>query len=527
MQFRKLTEDISERKRECLNLAMGNQFQQFQLEELLKRLEDTKQVTIDLEEELTHYPSPKTPSPVNILTALSPAPISPPAVGSEVFTLSPEFDLLEEMRPPSEFLNILEMSGLESTPLMPRLRRPPSPQFRLQSSGMLGAVRPPSEMRYIDSMEEESSCLREESPGILGLRQSFTGTPKLVDISKSVSALGTEYPSGGVRYSLKVPTSATISPGSLKLEENIASPVPVIAQHQPSPRWPEESVNMLDIISLPTALEDSLDLSGSIGISPGILDLPQRIVSPVPVIAQHQASPLWLEGSPGMLNEMRPPTALEDSLELLTISLDSLDLQKSVSSPVPVVAQRPTTYGHLRESLDNLDSISPPSDLRDSLEISGNDGSPVRAQPAYIHPVKMATGSVKNLITFSSPRKPQSNINMELEMVPVNIRESPSGHRVLCNVGLKMKEAVVTKPRWRNIEITKHIVRGSPPISETVGRRFDRKYGLFTPKSVIMRKFVGVRRPLFGGLQFPPRIPSPRPPPLDTTIEWERPPGEA
>ncbi|GFS58438.1 uncharacterized protein NPIL_420131 [Nephila pilipes] len=448
MQFRKLTEDIAERKRECLNLAMGNQFQQFQLEELLKRLEDTKQVTIDLEEELTHYPSPKTPSPVTVLTDLSSAPISPPAVGSGVFTLSPEFDLIGEVRPPSELWYILEMSGLESTPVKQKPPLPASPQFRLQSPGMLGAVRTPSEMRYIDSIEGENSLVREESPGILGLRQSFAGTPESVNISKSVSVQGAEYPNSVMRYSLEVSTSVRISTDSIELEGESTSPESLIAQHQKPPRWMDQLRNILNVKET-TAMEDSSDISGSVDTSPDSIHFPENVASPVPVSElYHPTPPSWARESPYKPDLMSSSSDLSASLDLS----DIISSAEQINLPVP--------------------SLLPYA-------------------PAYVGPAKM------------------------------------SKKGAFCNMVLKMNEAAGPERRMRHIELKKIIVRGTPPISESVGRRFDRKHGLFTPKSVITRRYVGVRRPLFGGRPFPPRAPSPNPPPLDITIEWEKPPEEA
>ncbi|GFR06169.1 uncharacterized protein TNCT_336031 [Trichonephila clavata] len=435
MRNHKLRDDIDIRRRECSDYEIGTKFYKDREAEVMQRIQSATQATLDLEEEMAQFPTPKTPTPVVVPPAVTPIPVSQPATGSGVFNLSPE---------------VVEAALSE---------RSRTPHSRDDSLGLLDA-------KQVTRFEDRS------------------GLSKSIDASRSIN-----------------------------LPRN-ASPVPVATQRSPSPNRLDDSLELLHFTRAPSIMEDRLSLSGSIGAYSDSLDSPERVASPVAVASQ---MPHLREDSPGMLDATRPPTRFEDSLNLsrdLYFSPDSLDSPKRVPSEVPMgnrwLGGPPNEFNSIPQQSETI-SLSP-------------------FAPTEVRSVKTPTGSVKSLIKFSSPGR-SVPFNMELEMKPQGIRQSPSGHRVICDVALEMKEAEAPQPRWRNIHLLKHIVRGSPPISETIGRRFDRKHGLFTPRSVIRRDFIGVRRPLFGDFPWvtgrtPPRTPSPIPSPLATTIEWEGTPKE-
>ncbi|GFY42268.1 uncharacterized protein TNIN_214641 [Trichonephila inaurata madagascariensis] len=310
---------------------------------------------------------------------------------------------------------------------------------------------------------------------------------------------------------------------SIHLPEIVASAEAGAARRSPSPNWLNDSLELLHQTQAPAEMEDSL--LESIDLSPDSLYLTDRVASPVSVAEQTLR---FHEDPSDVLDLARPPTRVEDSLDLsgdIGFSPDSLNIlgdiglsPDSLDAPEIDISKRSMVNRWLEEEYDDVFDPIPqqPEAMGPSLAPNA---------PTEVYSVKSPPGSVKSLIKFSNPRRPEP-FKMELEMKPQGIRQSPSGHRVICGVALEMKEAEVPLPRWRNIHFKKSIVRGSPPISETVGRRFDRKHGLFTPRSVIRRNFIGVRRPLFGDFPYvtgetPPRIPSPILPPLSTTIEWE------
>ncbi|GFY02139.1 uncharacterized protein TNCV_5100001 [Trichonephila clavipes] len=415
----KVKAEIDIRRKEMPHHETSMTFLQMREDEMKKRVQDVTQATDDLLAELAEFDTPKTP------TAVPPIPVSQPAMSSAVFNLSPEF--VEE------------------------------------------------------AQTKRSQTLRRQDAS-LGL----TRFEDRLGLSESIGASR-----------------------SINLPEIVASADAGATQRLSSPNWLDDSLELLHQTQAPAEMEEG-DLLENTGLSPDSLDLIDRVASPVSGTAQ----PRFHE-DPTDVQDLEPsPTRFEDSLDLsgyIGISPDSLEAPERVTYEVPMVNR------WLGEPLNVLDSIpQPPETMGPSLSPN---------TPTKVYSVKSPTGSVKSLIKFSNLRRAVP-FNMELEMKPQGIRQSPSGHRVICDMALEMKEAEVHQPRWRNIELQKRIVRGSPPISETVGRRFDRKHGLFTPRSVIRRNFIGVRRPLFRDFPYvtgktPPRIPSPVFPPLSTTIEWE------
>ncbi|GBL83885.1 hypothetical protein AVEN_100794-1 [Araneus ventricosus] len=268
-------------------------------------------------------------------------------------------------------------------------------------------------------------------------------------------------------------------------------------------------------------------------------------------ISHIQSSPGFGE-SPGLLDDQRP------SSDMLNIS----DLSQSGGSP----EYESILQGQAQS--DNLDEERPPSEMLDISDLSGSGGSPAyesipqsQAQSdnldderppsemldfsglqgggSFLASPEDSASSGKKTFAIPSPGK-MEQLQMDVEIIPQDIRRSPSGERVVCDVAVQMQEAALRPPR--RIEKRYQVVRGTPPISQTVGRRVDRRYGMFTPRTVIRRGHVGVRRPLFAGdfespdspwgtgrrthpelMDLPQHAPSPRPPRLDTTIEWENP----
>ncbi|GIZ00377.1 uncharacterized protein CEXT_94531 [Caerostris extrusa] len=85
---------------------------------------------------------------------------------------------------------------------------------------------------------------------------------------------------------------------------------------------------------------------------------------------------------------------------------------------------------------------------------------------------------------------------MNVAVKPQAITRSPDGERVICDVSVEIEQAS-RAARPRGTSRGKKSSCGAHPVSETVGRRVDRTYGLFTPRSTFRRQHVGVRRPLF------------------------------
>ncbi|KAF8763385.1 hypothetical protein HNY73_021573 [Argiope bruennichi] len=114
---------------------------------------------------------------------------------------------------------------------------------------------------------------------------------------------------------------------------------------------------------------------------------------------------------------------------------------------------------------------------------------------------------MKKTVTITSPGK-QKPLHLNVEVAPKGISQSPSGRHILCDVSVGVEEAVIKPQRYAGYF--------TPPVTETV-RRYDRKHGMFTPRSVFKKGHYAVRN-IF---DVSPQAPSPRSPPLNTTIEWE------
>ncbi|GBL83872.1 hypothetical protein AVEN_100785-1 [Araneus ventricosus] len=254
--------------------------------------------------------------------------------------------------------------------------------------------------------------------------------------------------------------------------------------------------------------------------SPTIIVSPPGEAIDSPVYASSPAfrsSPLRQETTmtPDSLGGERPPSAM------LNIS----DLSGSGGS---AAAER-TLRAHVESG--NLDDELPPSAMLDFSGLQGGE--------SFLDSLEGDASSIKKTFSIPSPGQ-REQVQIDVEIIPQDIRRSPSGQRVVCDVAVELQEAAFKPPR--RIEKRYKVVRGTPPISQTVGRRVDRRYGMFTPRTVIRRGHVGVRRPLFAGdfespdspwgtgrrthpelMDLPQHAPSPRPPRLDTTIEWENP----
>ncbi|GBM41810.1 hypothetical protein AVEN_122434-1 [Araneus ventricosus] len=114
---------------------------------------------------------------------------------------------------------------------------------------------------------------------------------------------------------------------------------------------------------------------------------------------------------------------------------------------------------------------------------------------------------IKKTVTIASPGR-EKPLHLNVQVAPKSISQSPSGEHIICDIAVGVEEAVI-KPR----KVAGYF---TPPATETV-RRYDRKHGMFTPRSVFKKGHYAIRN-IF---DVSPHTPSPRPPPLDTTIEWE------
>ncbi|GIY73681.1 uncharacterized protein CDAR_464021 [Caerostris darwini] len=397
-----------------------------------------------------------TPRPQNFVVSSTPIrgrSLTPPAATMMSPRMQGRIDLLGDITPPAKRMGILSRG---------RSRRP-TPVAVVKSP-----VRMRERLEFLDQMSPP--------PEMLDLSQisSAGGSIATPPVAVVTSPLVQERFS---QFSQMLPPAEMLNISGLS--SGIGSPVAAVRSPLMKPRF-----SYLDEMSPP------MEMVGS----------PAVLASPVPVYA----SPV--RQTPGDLLSGITPLSLRSNAAGLPSPMQAYvspirsDHSEIMEIPTPLPGEEVSYFeGRGGEIFEIPSPMKPFMFLGSPGSVLGGRSPPPGTRFPYFEgcggEIFDVPTPLKRTINMHSPSRGARPMNVAVK--PQAITRSPDGERVICDLSVEIEQASRAARRPRHIEREKIIVRGTPPVSETVGRRVDRTYGLFTPRSTFRRQHVGVRRPLF------------------------------